>query len=276
MRFFFSESYLRGLRTSGSSPCVAGRHSSDEYWAWLRSDTTNKLNVYRDVPRRQTSVDSVLDLKPSYQSEYPTYVRRTPRHRPAISYLRQLTPPVYHRCTISAPHATVKHVSVLQDVVEVGPDMFRLHQPDIEAMRGKAGVDSRCDGDLMIRVYSGRGLGSSGTTQRALYCVLEVDSSKTTKTRISHGMSDFEWNEEFQLELYSAGELCLQVYRWDEGAVADRLCFTGSLALPQLLQYGHRQKVALKLEPKGIVYMELTFIDGTIESQRSDFEEECC
>ncbi|KAK2179621.1 hypothetical protein NP493_480g03046 [Ridgeia piscesae] len=268
--------YLRRLRSSGSSPSMIGKYSADEYWAWLRSDTTNKSSTRLTLPRRQASVDSVLDLKPSYQSELPTSARHSPRHRPAISHLRQLTPPAYHRRTRSEPHATVKHTSVLQESVEVGPELFRLHQPDIEAMRAGAAVDLRCDGDLGVRVYSGRGLGSSNASERALYCVLEVDSAKTTKTRISHGVADFEWNEEFQLELRSARELCLQLYRWDAGAVSNRLCFSGALVLRQFLQYGHRQKVALKLEPKGILYMELTFVDITAELQRCDFEEESC
>lgn len=242
---------------------MVGKYSADEYWAWLRSDPTNKSNTRRSIPRRQASVDSVLDLKPTYQSEQPASGCQSPRHRPGISYLRQLTPPASHRRTMSAPHATIKHATLLQDSIEVGPELFRLHQPDIEAMRAGAAVDLRCDGDLSVRVYSGRGLDCSGAGQLALYCVLEVDSVKTTKTRISHGMADFEWNEEFQLELHSARELCLQLYRCDAGAVSNRLCFSGALALRQFLQYGHRQKVALKLEPKGILYMELTFIDVT-------------
>ena len=239
-------------------------YSAEEYWAWLRSDTKNAKR--RRVPLRQTSVDSVLNLKPSYHTECSP---------PGRLRLRQMTPRLHRRVSMSAPHAKVKHIAELHGVVDVGPDTFRLHQPDNEAMRtSRAGIDMRCDGDLVVRVYSGRGLGASVPAQRYMYCLLEVDSSNMTKTRRTHGTSDFEWNEEFQLELRSASELCLQLYRRDDSPLADRLCFSGVVALRQCLRYGHQQMVALKLEPKGILYIELTFIDVSTMSRRCSFDEE--
>ena len=246
-----------------------GAYSAEEYRAWLHSDATN--GKCRRVPLRQTSVDSVLNLKPSYLTECSP----PSKHRPARSHLREMTPRLRRRVSMSSPHAKVKRIAEMQEVVDVGPDTFRLHQPDIEAMRtSRAGIDMRCDGDLVVRVYSGRGLGASVPAQRSMYCLLEVDSSKTTKTRLTHGTSDFEWNEEFQLELRSASELCLQLYRRDESQVADRLCFSGALALRQCLRYGYQQMVALKLEPRGILYIQLIFMDVTTMLRRSSFDEE--
>lgn len=66
-------------------------------------------------------------------------------------------------------------------------------------------------------------LGAS-TTTRDLYCVLESDRIHKARTVVRSGDLVFDWDETFELDLFSNRELDFLVYSWDP-QYRHKLCY---------------------------------------------------
>ncbi|KAF7260325.1 hypothetical protein EG68_02615 [Paragonimus skrjabini miyazakii] len=145
-------------------------------------------------------------------------------------------------------------------------------------------------GILVIDLVAGNGLSSSQVLLRDLYCVIEMDSIRKARSMIRTSTSYFEWNEVFELDMDENRFLAFLLYQWDP-RTKHRLCFYGGIDLRNLVQrlanippkctmssnltnQRPRQnfllspalsmiptnfdKIALQLEPRGILYLEFT------------------
>lgn len=124
------------------------------------------------------------------------------------------------------------------------------------------------NGLLHLQLFCGHGLKSSRTVLRDLYCVIEVDGVNKARTMIRTGAINFDWDESFDLDLDNARELSFHVYSWDP-STRHRLCFSTTVALCALLQQGNLQKIALRMEPKGTLYLSLDYQESAITLQRT-------
>ncbi|KAK9881699.1 hypothetical protein WA026_017218 [Henosepilachna vigintioctopunctata] len=152
---------------------------------------------------------------------------------------------------------------------------------------GLMGVQSLGDepvsGMLWIHLLAGRGLrASSGTSAattpvtpsgstpsitgtsglRDLYCVLECDRVHKARTVVRTGDLIFDWDESFELDLVNNRELDLLIYSWDP-QYRHKLCYKGSIYLPTLLKSGPIHQLALKIEPRGTLYLRLRHTDSS-------------
>jgi len=150
--------------------------------------------------------------------------------------------------------------------LQVRVEDYRLFQPVVENKR--VPVDRPVDGLLSIHILCGHGLKSSRTMLRDLYCVIEVDSLNKARTMIRTGAINFDWDEEFDIDLESSREVSFLVYSWDPNT-RHRLCFSGLIMLQSLLQYGSAQKIGLKLEPKGTLYFDVHYKEPALTLQRT-------
>lgn len=123
------------------------------------------------------------------------------------------------------------------------------------------------DGLLSIHIMSGQGLKSSKTSLRDLYCVVAVDSLNKARTMIRTGAINFDWDEAFDVDLEDAKEVSFLIYHWDPN-YKHRLCFHGSILLPGYVHSGHKRYVAIKLEPKGILFVTLLYKEPALSLQR--------
>ncbi|XP_059177597.1 uncharacterized protein LOC131956961 [Physella acuta] len=123
------------------------------------------------------------------------------------------------------------------------------------------------DGLLSIHIMSGQGLKSSKTSLRDLYCVVAVDSLNKARTMIRTGAINFDWDEAFDIDLEDSKEVSFLVYHWDPN-YKHRLCFHGSLLLPSYVHSGTKRYVAIKLEPKGILFVTLLYKEPAVSLQR--------
>ncbi|XP_055884879.1 rho GTPase-activating protein 100F-like [Biomphalaria glabrata] len=123
------------------------------------------------------------------------------------------------------------------------------------------------DGLLSIHIMSGQGLKSSKTSLRDLYCVVAVDSLNKARTMIRTGAINFDWDEAFDVDLEDSKEVSFLIYHWDPN-YKHRLCFHGSILLPSYVSSGHKRYVAIKLEPKGILFVTLLYKEPAISLQR--------
>ena len=258
-------------------------YTSEEYYSWIHPQTSPTSTLHRaaalvaadaTLPRssrhprvaRKLSADSIMDYR-TYQMEEPPELLNDPKYmmlmasaprsggttRPALG-----TTAVRSRQYIATSEvdkaARISELQLARKPMQVRPEDFHLYQPDME-LEGKAGAYERSlQGLLYIHLFCGHGLKSSRTVLRDLYCVLEVDAINKARTMIRTGAINFDWDEEFDLDLDMGRELSFLVYSWDPNT-RHRLCFSGTIGLHAFLEGGNNQKIALKLEPKGILYL---------------------
>ncbi|KAK2155242.1 hypothetical protein LSH36_245g02011 [Paralvinella palmiformis] len=269
-------------------------YTSEEYWSWAQRHTSPPGTIHkpettfprttRTAPRpkvtRKLSADSLLDYR-TYQMEDPgeptadhrMAVRRSPRPLPSrgqptsshpLMKTRQASVDIESRIPHS-PSSRIRDLQLGRKPLQIRTDDFRLYQPEMEELKPK--IEQTVDGLLRVHIFCGHGLKSSRTMLRDLYTVIEVDSLNKARTMIRTGAINFDWDEAFDIELDGAQEMSFLVYSWDPNT-RHRLCFSGTVVLPNLLQYGVYQKIALKLEPKGILYMELEYQEPALSLKR--------
>lgn len=66
----------------------------------------------------------------------------------------------------------------------------------------------------------------------------------------------FDWDENFELDLVNNRELDLLIYSWDP-QYRHKLCYKGSIYLPTLLKNENTHQLALKIEPRGKLKIEI-------------------
>ncbi|CAH2075487.1 unnamed protein product, partial [Iphiclides podalirius] len=143
------------------------------------------------------------------------------------------------------------------------------------SMTGLSRLAGGVSGMLWVHLLSGRGLrptpsGSSPAsppsgalapiqppvTPRDLYCVLECDRVHKARTVVRTGELLFDWDESFELELVDNRQLDVLVYSWDPQH-RHKLCYRGVAILPDLLTRSPSHQLAIKMEPRGTLYVRL-------------------
>lgn len=122
---------------------------------------------------------------------------------------------------------------------------------------------------IWIHLLAGRGLratpeGAAPIVQqslvRDLYCVLECDRIHKARTVVRSGDLQFDWDESFELDLVSNKQLDILVYSWDPQH-RHKLCYRGAVSLSTLLRQSPLHQLAVKVEPRGTIYLRLRFTD---------------
>ncbi|XP_057330455.1 rho GTPase-activating protein 100F isoform X3 [Microplitis mediator] len=139
---------------------------------------------------------------------------------------------------------------------------------------------SGISGLLWVHLLAGRGLRSTTSSSAAttpstpsgqpniancglrdLYCVLECDRVHKARTVVRTGDLMFDWDETFELDLVGNRQLDLLVYSWDPQH-RHKLCYKGSVHLATLLKESPIHQLALKVEPRGTIYLRLRYTDA--------------
>lgn len=97
-------------------------------------------------------------------------------------------------------------------------------------------------------------------SSRDLYCVLECDRVHKARTVVRTGDLVFDWDETFELDLLSNKELDFLIYSWDQ-QYRHKLCYKGSVHLASLVRDSPVHQLALKIEPRGTLYLRLRHTD---------------
>ncbi|XP_023942294.1 rho GTPase-activating protein 100F isoform X1 [Bicyclus anynana] len=143
------------------------------------------------------------------------------------------------------------------------------------SMTGLSRIAGGVSGMLWVHLLAGRGLRPAPTgsspgsppsgplappqppvAPRDLYCVLECDRVHKARTVVRTGELQFDWDESFELELVDNRQLDVLVYSWDPQH-RHKLCFRGAVTLPDLLSRSPSHQLAIKMEPRGTLYMRV-------------------
>uniref|UniRef100_T1IK21 Rho GTPase-activating protein 100F n=1 Tax=Strigamia maritima TaxID=126957 RepID=T1IK21_STRMM len=272
-----------------SSPSV---FTAAEYRAWLnRAPSTSaiyeKLKKSREVLHAQKSArvtysaENLLDRRREDQGfSYHTY--RRPLSRTSQDQLTGGTLSRRVRYLLdeaqNIPHPTpAKPSDFKMHLLDINPAEFLKYRPEREPLPTPAEApvtpvptpspSSLMDiklfsGLLRVHLLAGRGLKHSGRSERYrdLYCVLECDHVHKARTVVRTGEQNFDWDEIFDLDLICNRELDFLIYSWDP-QFRHKLCYKGSVDLYSLLSEGPVHQLALKIEPRGTIYLKLRFTD---------------
>ncbi len=273
----------------------------NEYWSWYSSKVTPAVLPKPDIrpPRvhhrvtRKLSADSLMDYRTfqleqealeaqqqdqRYQNMLMQTLGRGSKNSHSHTSLSSLTtttvttakPRTNHEADsrpLPAPSGRMRDLQLGRKPLQIRMEDFRSYKPEVEHKKVPF-PDRTLDGMLSIHVMCGHGLKSSRTMLRDLYCVIEVDSVNKARTMIRTGAINFDWDEAFDIDLEHAREVAFLVYSWDPNT-RHRLCFSGIVILQAFIQYGSHQKIAVKLEPKGLLYMDVYYKEPALSLQRT-------
>ncbi|XP_029440091.1 rho GTPase-activating protein SYDE1 isoform X2 [Rhinatrema bivittatum] len=97
---------------------------------------------------------------------------------------------------------------------------------------------------------------------RDVFCALQVDGANRAHTALLPCRAPFlALNHTFNLELESSQLLKLVVFSWEPSTCKNRVCCHGTVSLPQVFKGSRCQQLAVKLEPRGLLYAKLTLVE---------------
>jgi len=169
-----------------------------------------------------------------------------------------------------ATAAKLRSLQLARKPLQIQTESFRPCQASGSQSAGSQSLmGPGISGTVLVHIYCAHGLRSTSfrTTLRDLYCVVEIDAISRARTMVRTGAINFDWDEAFDVDLDVARRLSFLVYSWDPH-VRHRLCFSGVVPLSQLLDTP-RQRLAVALEPKGVLYVELDYRDAPTTLRRT-------
>ncbi|XP_065372489.1 rho GTPase-activating protein 100F isoform X3 [Calliphora vicina] len=171
-----------------------------------------------------------------------------------------------HQSPAPTPSATLPRSHRQIDINPAEFTKYKLDKPIVDV----GGVS----GMLWIHLLAGRGLRSAPelgaqhvgggphgpAPSRDLYCVIECDRVHKARTVVRSGDLQFDWDESFELDLVGNKQLDVLVYSWDPQH-RHKLCYRGAISLSTILRQSPLHQLALKVEPRGTIYIRMRHTD---------------
>jgi len=166
-----------------------------------------------------------------------------------------------HQSPAPTPSATLPRPHRQIDINPAEFAKYKLDKPIVD-IGGISGM-------LWIHLLAGRGLrtapeGAGGQAPpgqtRDLYCVIECDRVHKARTVVRSGDLQFDWDESFELDLVGNKQLDVLVYSWDPQH-RHKLCYRGAISLSSILRQSPLHQLALKVEPRGTIYIRMRHTD---------------
>lgn len=255
--------YDRSRRTTSIRPQLPrSAHSAESLLDRLKHEEerglglpTSVSTLYARRPLLRSATDLASELGRHTISHQPTH-QTILSHPYILEYLRQIPNPT-----------PVKPSEERLHLLTLNPREFLKYRPekDFETVLGGDGFS----GLLWVHLLAGRGLRSTSHSDhfRDLYCVIECDRVHKARTVVRTGEHSFDWDEVFELELVDNTEVAFLLYSWDP-QLRHKLCYKGSVHLLTILRESPSHSLALKMEPRGTLYLKLRYRDPRQTFQR--------
>ncbi|XP_076235895.1 rho GTPase activating protein at 100F isoform X2 [Calliopsis andreniformis] len=260
---------LANLRASTAISSTCHRGATNPRPASVASSartslTSQKPSLSSSTTQRATSVRRIrnlLDLESTRSIPTPTPTRTQDQRLLDINPAEFLKYKIEKPPTVGTPSSTSSLLSSLGET-------------------SSGDLASGVSGLLWVHLLAGRGLRSTTSSSAAttpstpsgqpnlascglrdLYCVLECDRVHKARTVVRTGDLMFDWDETFELDLVGNRQLDLLVYSWDP-QYRHKLCYKGSVHLATLLKESPVHQLAVKVEPRGTIYLRLRYTDA--------------
>lgn len=138
---------------------------------------------------------------------------------------------------------------------------------DIDAFRHYSFSDQpKCSqyisGLMSIHFYGAEDLKPPRMDSRDVFCAIQVDSVNKARTALLTCRTTFlDMDHTFNIEIENAQHLKLVVFSWEPTPRKNRVCCHGTVVLPALFRVTKTHQLAVKLEPRGIIYVKLTLLE---------------
>ncbi|KAK6468694.1 rho GTPase-activating protein SYDE1-like [Huso huso] len=158
-----------------------------------------------------------------------------------------------------SPELLPKHDSAGEPQQEQRPDpaAFRPY-----SLADQPRCAQRLSGLLSVHLSGLEEVKSPRVDSKEVFCAIQVDGVTRARTALLTCRASFlSLNHTFNLELENAQLLKLVVSSWDSGANRNRVCCLGAVAIPPLFRGSRAQQLAVKLEPRGLLFVKMTLVE---------------
>ncbi|XP_076757064.1 rho GTPase activating protein at 100F isoform X6 [Xylocopa sonorina] len=253
--------------TAISSTChrgTASQRPSSVASSARASLTSQKPSLSSSTAQRATSVRRIrnlLDLESTRSIPTPTPTRTQDQRLLDINPAEFLKYKIEKPPTVGTPSSTSSLLSSLGEASsgDLAGGVSGLLWVHLLAGRGLRSTTSSSAATTPSTPSGQPNLASCGL--RDLYCVLECDRVHKARTVMRTGDLMFDWDETFELDLVGNRQLDLLVYSWDP-QYRHKLCYKGSVHLASLLKESPLHQLAVKVEPRGTIYLRLRYTDA--------------
>ncbi|XP_075731935.1 rho GTPase activating protein at 100F [Rhipicephalus microplus] len=245
----------------------------------LSSSSSATSSLRRPLPRVAHSAESLLDSlrqeqqqlqlqqrRSSLLSGLPTWGSSSLDLGSSGSSLRPMgrSSSLLFPRPLRLPHAmSLDYVRAEDRALCLNPREFLKYRPEKESESVLAGAFS---GLLWLHLLGARGLRGHGP--RDLYCVIETDRAHKARTVVRSGDHSFDWDEVFELDLVDNTTVSFLLYSWDPQS-RHKLCYKGTVHLLSALREAPAHSLALRLEPRGALYLKMRYRDPRHTFQRT-------
>uniref|UniRef100_A0A803K054 Synapse defective 1, Rho GTPase, homolog 2 n=1 Tax=Xenopus tropicalis TaxID=8364 RepID=A0A803K054_XENTR len=138
---------------------------------------------------------------------------------------------------------------------------------DIDAFRHYSFSDQpKCfqyiSGLMSLHFYGAEDLKPPKIDSKDVFCAIQVDSVNKARTALLTCRTTFlDMDHTFNIELENAQHLKLVVFSWDPTPRKNRVCCHGTVVLPALFRVTKTHQLAVKLEPRGLIYVKLNLME---------------
>ncbi|XP_051737142.1 rho GTPase-activating protein SYDE2 isoform X4 [Ctenopharyngodon idella] len=138
---------------------------------------------------------------------------------------------------------------------------------DIDAFRSYSFSEQpKCltyiSGLMSLHFYGAEDLKPPRVDSRNVYCAIQVDSVNKARTALLTCRTAFlDMDHTFNIELENAQHLKLVVFSWESTPRRNRVCCHGTVVLPALFRVSKTHQLAVRLEPRGMIYVKLSLME---------------
>ncbi|KAK2107101.1 Rho GTPase-activating protein syde2 [Saguinus oedipus] len=138
---------------------------------------------------------------------------------------------------------------------------------DIDAFRHYSFFDQpKCSqyisGLMSVHFYGAEDLKPPRIDSKDVFCAIQVDSVNKARTALLTCRTTFlDMDHTFNIEIENAQHLKLVVFSWEPTPRKNRVCCHGTVVLPTLFRVTKTHQLAVRLEPRGLIYVKVTLME---------------
>ncbi|KAM9244800.1 rho GTPase-activating protein SYDE2 [Dugong dugon] len=150
---------------------------------------------------------------------------------------------------------------------EIIPNSCSKNEIDIDAFRHYSFSDQpKCSqyisGLMSVHFYGAEDLKPPRIDSKDVFCAIQVDSVNKARTALLTCRTTFlDMDHTFNIEIENAQHLKLVVFGWEPTPRKNRVCCHGTVVLPTLFRVTKTHQLAVRLEPRGLIYVKVTLME---------------
>uniref|UniRef100_A0A4X2KS49 Synapse defective Rho GTPase homolog 2 n=2 Tax=Vombatus ursinus TaxID=29139 RepID=A0A4X2KS49_VOMUR len=150
---------------------------------------------------------------------------------------------------------------------EIFPNGSNKTEIDIDAFRHYNFSDQpKCSqylsGLMSVHFYGAEDLKPPRMDSKDVFCAIQVDSVNKARTALLTCRTTFlDMDHTFNIEIENAQHLKLVVFSWEPTPRRNRVCCHGTVVLPTLFRVTKTHQLAVRLEPRGLIYVKVTLME---------------